>query len=154
MLEADGSRLEKGEALLELVSPEGPVTFRQDGVTATVRKPGLYGFDQKHGVMTVYSGEAQFSRDGRETLAGAGFSVGVRHLLQRPLVLTAGDPLFSWSWLRSEQLSGGIGPMVAPPPIPMTAAPAPQLPAPETPGPGSAPPTVPLTLPGVPQFPR
>ena len=99
------ARLESGEALLEVIALPAPIVLEQNGVSAVIRKPGLYGFNQRHAMMSVYAGEAQFSKGGYQTIAGQGFSVGVRRLRKYALSPIPGDPLFSWSKVRSEQLS-------------------------------------------------
>ena len=98
-------QLRNGRAMLEVIELKGPVVIEQNGVAVDMRAPGLYGFDAKHGVITVYAGEAQLSSKGRKTIAGAGFSMDVRSLRKFPLSVRAGDGLFSWSRLRSGQLS-------------------------------------------------
>ena len=98
------ARLESGEALLEAIALPGPIVLEQDGVSAVIRKPGLYGFDQKHAMISVYVGEAQFHKGGYQTIVGHGFSVGGRHLRKFALSPPGGS-LFSWSKLRSELLS-------------------------------------------------
>jgi hypothetical protein len=97
--------LESGEALLEVIALPVPIVLKQDSATAVIRKPGLYGFDPKHSVMSVYAGEAQFSKGGYQTIASQGTSVGVRSHRKYALSPIPGDPLLSWSRIRSEQLS-------------------------------------------------
>ena len=98
-------RLDSGEALLEVIALPVPIVVKQDGVSAVIRKPGLYEFDQKHSAMRVYAGEADLSKGGRRTIASQGISVGVRSLRKYALSPIPGDPLLSWSRIRSEQLS-------------------------------------------------
>ena len=99
------ARLDSGEALVEVIALPGPIVLEQDGVRAVIRKPGLYEFDQKHSMISVYGGEAQFSKGGYQTIVGQGFSVSSRHLRKYAVSPTPGDPLFSWSKVRSEELS-------------------------------------------------
>ena len=75
-------RLENGEALLEVVTLQAPIVPEKNGVSAVVRKPGLYGFDQRHAVMTIYEGEAEFGKGGVKKIASPGFSVGARHHME------------------------------------------------------------------------
>ena len=109
-LEASGppevrARVENGEVLLEVLDMQVPIVLEQNGATAAVRKPGLYGFDQEHASMTVYVGEAVLSKDGVMINVGEGFSVSARHLRPFPSSPAVANSLFSWSRLRSEQLS-------------------------------------------------
>jgi FecR protein len=98
-------RLENGEALLEVIALPVPIVMKQDGVSAVIRTPGLYEFDQKHSVVSVYSGEARFSKGGHQIIAIQGISVAVRSLRKYAISPIPGDPLLSWSRIRSEQLS-------------------------------------------------
>ena len=97
-------RLNNGEALVEVVALEVPIILELNGVTAVIRKPGLYGLDQNHALLTVYDGEAQFTKGANQAIAHKGFSIGGRHLRKFPLSAPVGS-LFSWSKIRSEQLS-------------------------------------------------
>jgi hypothetical protein len=109
-LEAAGTseirvRLRTGESLLELLDLHAPIVLEQNGVTIVVRKPGLYDFDDKRGLTMIYDGEAQLSRNNKRIVARKGFAVRARSLREFPANRDPGSPLFSWSSLRSEQLS-------------------------------------------------
>jgi hypothetical protein len=109
-LEAAGTprimaQLRKGEALLEVLADGATLTMEQNGVTAMVRNPGLYDFNQKRSVIAVYAGEARLNKDGQQLFANAGFGVGTRHLRVFPASPDRDSALFSWSRSRSEQLS-------------------------------------------------
>jgi hypothetical protein len=73
-------RLGTGEALIEVLDLRGRIVLEQNGVTAVVRKPGLYDFDAKRALMAVYAGEAQFSKGQKQTIAGKGVGVRTRSL--------------------------------------------------------------------------
>src|SRR5665213_1228637 len=99
------AQLRKGEALLEVLATGAALTLEQNGVTAMVRNPGLYEFNQKRSVIAVYAGEARLNKDGQQLVANAGFGVGTRHFRVSPASPDRESALFSWSGSRSEQLS-------------------------------------------------
>ena len=98
-------RLGTGEALIEVLDLQAPIVLEQNGVTAVVRKPGLYDFDAKHAVMAVYAGEAQFSKGQKQTIAGQGVGVRTRSLREVETHPKPGSAAFAWSSFRSELLS-------------------------------------------------
>jgi len=98
-------RLWNGESLLEVLDLQTPIFVEQNGATAVVRNSGLYEFDEKRGVIAIYAGEARISRNNKQIIGRKGFAVrarSVREFLANP---DPGSTLFSWSSLRSEQLS-------------------------------------------------
>jgi hypothetical protein len=99
------ARLRRGEALLEVLATSAVLTMEQNGVTAMVRNPGVYEFNQKRSVIAVYAGEARLNKDGQRLVANAGFGVGTRHFRVFQTSPDRGNALFSWSRSRSEQLS-------------------------------------------------
>jgi hypothetical protein len=109
-LEAGGTseirvRLQNGESLLEVLALQIPIVLEQNGVTVTVQEPGLYDFDEKHGVTVIYRGAAQVRRNSKQIVAREGFAVKARSLRAFPSNPDPGSKLFSWSNLRSGQLS-------------------------------------------------
>lgn len=98
-------RLRNGEAMVEVLDWNAPIVLAQNEVTVVIRKPGLYDFDEKRGLMAVYAGEAQVSRNGRQIVATGGFGVRMRQFHEFQARPNAGSTLYSWSSLRSEQLS-------------------------------------------------
>ncbi|MDP9113249.1 MAG: FecR domain-containing protein [Acidobacteriota bacterium] len=99
------TRLQRGEALVEVLDPGAALTVEQDGVTAIVRNPGLYEFNQERSVVAVYAGQALLNKDDQQLVATAGLGVGTRCFR---VFRTNPDPsnaLLSWSRSRSEQLS-------------------------------------------------
>jgi hypothetical protein len=109
-LEAAGTpqvrvRLGTGEALIEVLDLRGSIVLEQNGVTAVVRKPGLYDFDYKRALMAVYAGEAQFSKGEKQIITGKGFGVRTRSLREIEAHPIPGSAIFSWSNFRSELLS-------------------------------------------------
>jgi len=99
------AQLRRGEALLEVLDPGGTLTMEQNGVTARVRNPGLYEFDQKRSVIAVYAGQARLSKDRKQLMANAGFGIGTHRFRVFRTSPNPGNTLFSWSRSRSEQLS-------------------------------------------------
>jgi hypothetical protein len=97
--------LGRGEALLEVLSLKTPISLEEDGATVTIRKPGLYGFNLKRGLVNVYTGEVQIERDGRQVVADKGFSARARNLRESPLQIDPGDSLYGWSNNRDRLLS-------------------------------------------------
>jgi hypothetical protein len=109
-LEAAGTpevrvRLGTGEALIEVLDLQAPIVLEQNGVTAVVRKPGLYDFDAKHAAMAVYAGEAQFSKGKKRIIVSKGFGVRTRSLREVEAHPGSGSTVLSWSSFRSELLS-------------------------------------------------
>lgn len=98
-------RLRTGEALMEVLDLEAPIVLEQNGVTAVIRKPGLYDFRAKRAVMAVYAGEAQFSKGTKQIIAGMGFGARTRSLREVETHPDSGSAIFLWSNLRSELLS-------------------------------------------------
>jgi len=98
-------QLNKGEALLEILALPAPLSIEQNGATIAVRAPGLYDFNRRRGRVTVYSGELQAERGGKQLTAGAGFNVAIPRLNKSPAKARAWNALYSWSSLRSAQLS-------------------------------------------------
>jgi hypothetical protein len=97
--------LRRGEALLEVLAGSGPLSIEQSGVTATVRNPGLYEFNQKRSVIAVYGGETRLKKDGQQLVVDSGFGLRTRRFRVIPATPDPGNALFSWSRNRSEQLS-------------------------------------------------
>jgi hypothetical protein len=95
----------KGELLLEVLDLQTPIVLEQNGATVIIGKPGLYDFDEKRGVIAIYMGEAQISRNNKQMVARRGFAVRARSLRELPATPEPASMLFSWSTLRSEQLS-------------------------------------------------
>jgi hypothetical protein len=98
-------RLDSGEALLEVIDSAAPIVIEQGVATVTLRQAGLYGFG--NGVVRIYAGQAEFTNGTRQTIAGAGSTVRLRGLRKTVLTPAPEDRLFSWSRLRSAQLSAG-----------------------------------------------
>ena len=110
-LETDGTReirawLQRGEALVEVLDAGAALTMEQNGVTAIVRNPGLYEFNQKRSIVAVYAGQARFNKDDQQLIATAGLGVGTRRFRVFRTSPDPGNALLSWSRSRSEQLSG------------------------------------------------
>jgi hypothetical protein len=99
------ARLRKGEALVEVLYAGAALTMEQDGVTAIVRNPGLYEFDQKRSMVAVYAGQALLNKDDQQLVATAGLGVGTRRFRVFRTGPDLGNALLSWSRSRSEQLS-------------------------------------------------
>ncbi len=98
-------RLRRGEALLEVLDPAPALRIEQNGVTTIVGNPGLYEFSQERSIVAVYAGEARVNKDGKQLMANAGFGVGTRRFRVFPTNPDPSNALFSWSRIRSEQLS-------------------------------------------------
>src|ERR1019366_4931803 len=98
-------RLGNGEALMEVLNSQTPLFLEQNGVTAVVRNPGLYDFDEKRGVMAVFAGEAQLSKGDRQIVVPKGFGVRTRSLREFQTKPRADSSVFSWSSRRSQLLS-------------------------------------------------
>src|ERR1019366_4217305 len=99
------ARLGNGEALLEVLSLRTPIILEQDGATAVIRKPGLYNFNAKRSLIAVYSGELQVDKGGKRVIVGKGFGARTRRLREAQTKPDPGNPLYSWSKIRDEQLS-------------------------------------------------
>lgn len=109
-LETVGTReirvqLQRGEALIEVLDAGVALTMEQNGVTAIVRNPGLYEFNQKRSMVAVYAGQARLNKDDQQLVATAGLGVGTRRFLVFRTSPDPGNALLSWSRSRSEQLS-------------------------------------------------
>jgi hypothetical protein len=72
------ARLQRGEALVEVLDAGAALTMEQNGVTAIVRNPGLYEFNQKRSMIAVYAGQALLNKDDQQLVATAGLGVGTR----------------------------------------------------------------------------
>jgi hypothetical protein len=97
--------LRSGEALIEVLDLNIPIAVRQNGVTAIVNRPGLFEFDVKRAFIVVYDGTAQIGNNETQIIAGKGFGVRIRSLHEFHARPKPDNKLFSWSSLRSEQLS-------------------------------------------------
>ncbi len=110
MLETAGTseiraKLSSGEALVEVVDGGAAFTMEQNGVTAIVRNPGLYEFNEKRALIAVYAGEARLNKNEKQLGANAGFGIWTRRFRVFRTSPDPGGTLFSWSRSRSEQLS-------------------------------------------------
>jgi len=99
------ARLQRGEALVEALDSGAGLTIEQSGVTAIVRNPGLYEFNQKRSIVAVYAGRARLNKDDQEFVATAGIGVGTSHFRVFRTSPDPGNTLLSWSRSRSERLS-------------------------------------------------
>ncbi len=99
------ARLQRGEALLEVLDAGAALTIEENGVTAIVQSPGLYEFDQKQSMVAVYAGQVRLNKNGRQLVATAGLGVGTRRFRVFGTSPDPGNALLSWSRSRSEQLS-------------------------------------------------
>ena len=97
--------LRKGEALVEILDADAALTMEQNDVTAILRNPGLYGFNEKRSLIAVYAGQARLNKDDQQLVATAGLGVETRRFLVFPTRPDPGSALFLWSRSRSEQLS-------------------------------------------------
>jgi hypothetical protein len=98
-------KLAKGEALVEVVEASPALTIQQNGVSARLRRPGLYEFNEKRALIAVYVGESLLNKDGRQLVANTGTGVGARGFRVFRTSPDPGSALFSWSRSRAEQLS-------------------------------------------------
>jgi hypothetical protein len=98
-------RLNSGEALLEVLDVQTPIVMEQKGARAVIRKPGLYDFDEKHGDLAVYDGEARVNTDDKQIVLEKGLGVSARGLHRFRAIPHPGSMLLSWSNSRSAQLS-------------------------------------------------
>jgi len=98
-------KLAKGEALVEVLDASAALTIEQNGVSARLRKPGLYEFNEKRALIAVYAGESQLNQHDKQLIADTGAGVGTRRFRVFRTSSDPGNTLLSWSRSRSEQLS-------------------------------------------------
>ena len=90
---------------MEVVEASPALTIQQNGVSARLRRPGLYEFNEKRALIAVYSGESQLNKDDKQLVADTGTGVGTRRFRVFRASSDAGNTLLAWSRSRSEQLS-------------------------------------------------
>jgi len=99
--------LNKGEAMIEVLhlSDCSSVTLAQNGVVATIKKPGLYYFNRDRSTMAVYDGAVRISKGAKQITLEKGGAVKTRNLREFQTSPDSLNSLYAWSSFRSEQLS-------------------------------------------------
>jgi hypothetical protein len=97
--------LKHGTALLESLDESGPVAIEEARIQAVPGGPGLYEFDQSHGVVIVFSGRQDIRTGNSSVAVSQGFEADAHNLRIRRIKARAGDALYAWSSYRSEHLS-------------------------------------------------
>lgn len=103
--------LEKGRAMVDVteIRPENNVRIGMNGATAQLVKPGLYDFDQTHGLIRVFDGKALIQAGAKHTYVGRGhqlaFEANGKLKDQYFNRKNSTDDFYRWASLRSSYLA-------------------------------------------------
>jgi len=96
----------RGEAMVEVAQlfKENQVRVQMDGASTTLTKAGLYAFNADRGLVSVFDGKAEVTRDDQQVELKKGRDVSVQGPLKAEKFDrdAAHDSLYAWSSLRSK----------------------------------------------------
>jgi hypothetical protein len=95
--------LEQGSAIIEVVKRQknGRLRVRAGAATVEFKRDGLYRFDIGPGLLRVYGGQAEVTREGDRVVAKRGQAVNLQDILALAEFTRIADELHSWAAQRS-----------------------------------------------------